>query len=41
MAFKKHKGNKIFQKHLLGIQKLSINDINHILDELEAFIRLN
>jgi len=32
---------KISQKHLLGIQDLSVSDINHILDESETFIKLN
>ena len=33
MAFKTNQAIKISQKHLLGIQDLSINDINLILDE--------
>ena len=41
MAFKTNKAIKISQKHLLGIQDLSVNDINYILDESEAFIKLN
>ena len=41
MAIKTNKAIKISQKHLLGIQDLSINDINHILDESETFIKLN
>ena len=32
---------KISQKHLLGIQDLSVSDINYILDESETFIKLN
>ena len=35
------KAIKISQKHLLGIQDLSVNDINNILDESETFIKLN
>ena len=41
MAIKTNKAIKISQKHLLGIQDLSVNDINYILDESEAFIKLN
>ena len=41
MAIKTNKAIKISQKHLLGIQDLSIADINHILDESEIFIKLN
>ena len=41
MAIKIDKAIKISQKHLLGIQDLSIDDINHILDESETFIKLN
>ena len=41
MAIKSNKAIKISQKHLLGIQDLSVNDINYILDESEAFIKLN
>ena len=33
MAIKTNKAIKISQKHLLGIQDLSINDVNLILDE--------
>ena len=33
MAIKTNKAIKISQKHLLGIQDLSVNDINYILDE--------
>ncbi len=40
MAIKTNKAIKISQKHLLGIQDLSVNDINYILDESEAFIKL-
>ena len=35
------KAIKISQKHLLGIQDLSVSDINNILDESETFIKLN
>ena len=41
MAMKTNKAIKISQKHLLGIQDLSINDINLILDEASTFINLN
>ena len=41
MAIKTNKAIKITQKHLLGIQDLSINDVNLILDESQAFIKLN
>ena len=41
MAIKTNKAIKISQKHLLGIQDLSINDVNLILDEAKAFIKLN
>ena len=41
MAIKTNKAIKISQKHLLGIQDLSINDINLILDESKTFIKLN
>ena len=41
MAIKTNKAIKISQKHLLGIQDLSINDINHIIEESETFIKLN
>ncbi len=37
----KSKAIKITQKHLLGIQDLSINDVNLILDEASKFIELN
>ena len=40
MALSK-KAIKISSKHLLGIQDLSINDINVILDEAKNFISLN
>ena len=40
MALSK-KAIKISQKHLLGIQDLSISDVNIILDEAKAFISLN
>ena len=41
MATKTNKAIKISQKHLLGIQDLSINDANLILDEAHAFIKVN
>jgi len=41
MATKTNKAIKISQKHLLGIQDLSINDVNLILDEAKTFIKLN
>ena len=41
MAIKLNKAIKISQKHLLGIQDLSINDVNFILDEASKFIELN
>ena len=41
MASKISKAIKISQKHLLGIQDLSINDVNLILDESQTFIKLN
>ena len=41
MASKTQKAIKISQKHLLGIQDLSINDVNLILNESQAFIKLN
>jgi aspartate carbamoyltransferase catalytic subunit len=41
MATKTNKAIKISQKHLLGIQDLSINDVNLILDEASTFISLN
>jgi len=41
MATKTNKAIKISQKHLLGIQDLSINDINLILKESQSFIKLN
>ena len=37
----KSKAIKISQKHLLGIQDLSINDVNLILDEANSFIKVN
>ena len=36
-----YKAVKISQKHLLGIQDLSVNDINVILNEAKNFISLN
>ena len=41
MATKSDKAIKISQKHLLGIQDLSINDVNLILNESQSFIKLN
>ena len=41
MAIKTNNAVKFSQKHLLGIQDLSVNDINYILDESEHFIKLN
>ena len=41
MAIKSKKAIKISQKHLLGIQDLSINDVKIILDEASKFIELN
>ena len=41
MATKSNKAIKISQKHLLGIQDLSINDVNFILNEAKSFIELN
>jgi aspartate carbamoyltransferase catalytic subunit len=41
MASKTKKAIKISQKHLLGIQDLSINDVNLILNESQSFIKLN
>ena len=41
MASKTKKAIKVSQKHLLGIQDLSINDVNLILDEARAFIKVN
>ena len=41
MATKSDKAIKISQKHLLGIQDLSINDVNLILDEAHNFIKVN
>ena len=41
MATKTNKAIKISQKHLLGIQDLSINDVNFILGESKTFIELN
>ena len=41
MAIKSNKAIKISQKHLLGIQDLSINDVNLILDEAHTFIKVN
>ena len=41
MATKSKKAIKISQKHLLGIQDLSVNDVNIILNEASKFIELN
>jgi len=41
MAMKLEKAVKISQKHLLGIQDLSISDVNLILSEAKQFINLN
>jgi len=41
MATKTNKAVKISQKHLLGIQDLSINDVNLILEVSQEFIKLN
>ena len=41
MAIKSNKAIKISQKHLLGIQDLSINDVNLILEEAHSFIKVN
>ena len=41
MASKISKAIKISQKHLLGIQDLSVSDINIILDEAQTFIKVN
>ena len=41
MATKPDKAVKISQKHLLGIQDLSISDVNYILSEAKQFIKLN
>ena len=41
MAIKINKAIKISQKHLLGIQDLSINDVNLILEEAHSFIKVN
>ena len=40
MASKTNKAIKISQKHLLGIQDLSVSDINIILDEAQTFIKV-
>jgi len=41
MAINSDKAVKISQKHLLGIQDLSVSDINYILSEAKQFINLN
>ena len=41
MAIKTNQAIKISQKHLLGIQDQSINDVNLILDEANSFIKVN
>ena len=38
---KKFSAVKKIQKHLLGIQNLSIQEANQILDEAKNFIKLN
>ena len=40
MAIKTNQAIKISRKHLLGIQDLSINDVNLILDEANSFIKV-
>ena len=40
MASKINKAIKISQKHLLGIQDLSINDVNLILKKLKHLLNL-
>ena len=41
MATKSNKAIKISQKHFLGIQDFSINDVNIILNQAKEFINLN
>ena len=41
MATKSNKAVKISKKHLLGIQDLSVSDVNYILSEAKQFISLN
>ena len=41
MATKSKKAIKLSQKHLLGIQDLSVSDVNTILNEASKFIELN
>ena len=41
MATKPDNAVKVSQKHLLGIQDLSISDVNYILSEAKQFIKLN
>ena len=41
MATKSNKAVKISQKNLLGIQDLSISDVNYILNEAKQFIKVN
>ena len=41
MATKSKKAIKISQKHLLGIQDLSVSDVKTILNEASKFIELN
>ena len=41
MAINSNKAIKISKKHLLGIQDLSISDVNYILSEAKQFIKLN
>ena len=40
-VIKKFSAVKKIQKHLLGIQNLSIQEANQILDEAKNFIKLN
>ena len=41
MATNSNKAIKISKRHLLGIEDLSINDVNLILSEAKQFIKLN
>ena len=41
MATKSNKAVKISKKHLLGIQDLSVSDVDYILSEAKQFISLN
>jgi len=40
-VLKKLQAVKISQNHLLGIQNLSISDVNLILEESKSFVKLN